>query len=50
MLGTVLMIIAFFLFQPPWDLETAKKFIIHYTYGCDYNMKVTRPEAAKDIQ
>lgn len=27
-------------FQPPWDLETAKKFIIHYTYGCDYNLKV----------
>lgn len=28
-----------FMLQPPWDLETAKKFIIHYTYGCDYNMK-----------
>ena len=27
-------------FQPPWDLETNKKYIIHYTYGCDYNMKV----------
>ncbi|KAF5959645.1 hypothetical protein HYC85_000854 [Camellia sinensis] len=24
---------------PPWDLETGKFFIIHYTYGCDYNMK-----------
>lgn len=28
-----------FMLQPPWDLETGKKFIIHYTYGCDYNMK-----------
>ena len=27
-------------FQPPWDLEVGKKFIIHYTYGCDYNLKV----------
>jgi hypothetical protein len=27
-------------FQPPWDLETYNKFIIHYTYGCDYNLKV----------
>ncbi|KAL7615106.1 hydroxyproline O-arabinosyltransferase NOD3 [Lactuca sativa] len=25
--------------QPPWDGEVGKKFIIHYTYGCDYNMK-----------
>nr|XP_027107204.1 hydroxyproline O-arabinosyltransferase 3-like [Coffea arabica] len=28
-----------FMLQPPWDLETRKKFILHYTYGCDYNMK-----------
>ncbi|KAF3786365.1 hypothetical protein EJ110_NYTH25599 [Nymphaea thermarum] len=28
-----------FMIQPPWDLEIGKKFIIHYTYGCDYNMK-----------
>ncbi|PWA86649.1 hypothetical protein CTI12_AA138540 [Artemisia annua] len=28
-----------FMLQPPWDLETGKRFIIHYTYGCDYNMK-----------
>ncbi|KAL3324598.1 hypothetical protein AABB24_038632 [Solanum stoloniferum] len=28
-----------FMLQPPWDLEVGKKFIIHYTYGCDYNMK-----------
>ncbi|KAK4406382.1 Hydroxyproline O-arabinosyltransferase RDN2 [Sesamum angolense] len=28
-----------FMFQPPWDLETANKFILHYTYGCDYNLK-----------
>ncbi|OAY69351.1 hypothetical protein ACMD2_01010 [Ananas comosus] len=25
--------------QPPWDLEVGEKFIIHYTYGCDYDMK-----------
>ncbi|KAL0375571.1 UNVERIFIED_CONTAM: Hydroxyproline O-arabinosyltransferase RDN2, partial [Sesamum calycinum] len=28
-----------FMLQPPWDLETANKFILHYTYGCDYNLK-----------
>lgn len=28
-----------FMLQPPWDLETDNKFIIHYTYGCDYNLK-----------
>ncbi|CAN4125044.1 unnamed protein product [Withania somnifera] len=28
-----------FMLQPPWDLETRKRFIIHYTYGCDYNLK-----------
>ncbi|KAJ4908433.1 hypothetical protein Rs2_12091 [Raphanus sativus] len=28
-----------FMIQPPWDLSTEGKFIIHYTYGCDYNMK-----------
>ncbi|XP_040993088.1 hydroxyproline O-arabinosyltransferase RDN2 [Juglans microcarpa x Juglans regia] len=28
-----------FMLQPPWDLEIGKKFIIHYTYGCDYNLK-----------
>lgn len=28
-----------FMIQPPWDLEVAEKFIIHYTYGCDYDMK-----------
>ncbi|KAL0397640.1 UNVERIFIED_CONTAM: Hydroxyproline O-arabinosyltransferase RDN2 [Sesamum calycinum] len=28
-----------FMLQPPWDLETRNKFILHYTYGCDYNMK-----------
>lgn len=33
-------VLAILIFQPPWDLETGKKFIIHYTYGCDYNMKV----------
>nr|XP_011469357.1 PREDICTED: uncharacterized protein LOC101304705 isoform X2 [Fragaria vesca subsp. vesca] len=30
-----------FMLQPPWDLEIGKKFIIHYTYGCDYNLKAT---------
>lgn len=29
-----------FILQPPWDLSTRKFFIIHYTYGCDYNLKV----------
>jgi hypothetical protein len=29
-----------FILQPPWDLATGKNFIIHYTYGCDYNLKV----------
>ncbi|XP_030505963.2 hydroxyproline O-arabinosyltransferase NOD3 [Cannabis sativa] len=28
-----------FMLQPPWDLEVGKRFIIHYTYGCDYNLK-----------
>ncbi|KAJ0648785.1 putative glycosyltransferase HPAT/SRGT1 [Helianthus annuus] len=28
-----------FMLQPPWDAETGKRFIIHYTFGCDYNLK-----------
>ncbi|XP_078433446.1 hydroxyproline O-arabinosyltransferase NOD3-like [Wolffia australiana] len=28
-----------FMIQPPWDLTLGTAFIIHYTYGCDYNMK-----------
>ncbi|GLJ40172.1 hypothetical protein SUGI_0823930 [Cryptomeria japonica] len=28
-----------FMIQPPWDLEVGNKYIIHYTYGCDYNMQ-----------
>ncbi|CAM8919807.1 unnamed protein product [Rhodiola kirilowii] len=28
-----------FMLQPPWDWEVGKKYIIHYTYPCDYNMK-----------
>ncbi|KAH7436271.1 hypothetical protein KP509_05G011400 [Ceratopteris richardii] len=28
-----------FMVQPPWDLEVAEKYIIHYTYGCDYTMQ-----------
>ncbi|KAF5188936.1 Phytoene synthase, partial [Thalictrum thalictroides] len=26
---------------PPWDLEVGRKFIIHYTYGCDYLFRGT---------
>ncbi|GER46313.1 root determined nodulation 1 [Striga asiatica] len=26
-----------FMLQPPFDSETEGKFILHYTYGCDYN-------------
>ncbi|GMP44492.1 hypothetical protein CsSME_00013405 [Camellia sinensis var. sinensis] len=29
-----------FMIQPPWDTEIGNKFIIHFTYGCDYDMKV----------
>ncbi|XVF89363.1 hypothetical protein PTKIN_Ptkin19aG0124400 [Pterospermum kingtungense] len=28
-----------FMIQPPWDTEIGNKFIIHYTYGCDYDLK-----------
>ncbi|PIA60186.1 hypothetical protein AQUCO_00400815v1 [Aquilegia coerulea] len=28
-----------FMLQPPWDHDVGKKFIIHYTYGCDYSLK-----------
>ncbi|KAL0429169.1 UNVERIFIED_CONTAM: Hydroxyproline O-arabinosyltransferase RDN2 [Sesamum radiatum] len=28
-----------FMSQPPVDSETGNKFILHYTYSCDYNMK-----------
>ncbi|KAE9596307.1 hypothetical protein Lal_00048631 [Lupinus albus] len=28
-----------FMLQPPWDIHVEKKFIIHYTYACDYNLK-----------
>jgi len=31
------------LLKPPWDLEVGDKFIIHYTYGCDYDLKVKTP-------
>ncbi|KAJ0030425.1 hypothetical protein Pint_12461 [Pistacia integerrima] len=27
------------IYQPPWDTEVGNKYIIHYTYGCDYDMK-----------
>lgn len=29
-----------FFFQPPWDTELADRYIIHYTYGCDYTLEV----------
>ncbi|CAL5355248.1 unnamed protein product [Camellia sinensis] len=29
-----------FMIQPPWDTEIGNKFIIHYTYGCDYDMNI----------
>ncbi|CAI9092646.1 OLC1v1027959C8 [Oldenlandia corymbosa var. corymbosa] len=28
-----------FMIQPPWDTEIGKAFIIHYTYGCDYDLE-----------
>ncbi|KAL3693514.1 hypothetical protein R1sor_007165 [Riccia sorocarpa] len=28
-----------FMLQPPWDTQIGDKYLIHYTYGCDYNMK-----------
>ncbi|XP_015971939.1 hydroxyproline O-arabinosyltransferase 1 isoform X1 [Arachis duranensis] len=28
-----------FMIQPPWDKKIGNTYIIHYTYGCDYNMK-----------
>ncbi|MCO5605085.1 hypothetical protein L7F22_059263 [Adiantum nelumboides] len=28
-----------FMIQPPWDLEVAEHFLIHYTYGCDYTLQ-----------
>ncbi|MCD7472738.1 Hydroxyproline O-arabinosyltransferase 1 [Datura stramonium] len=28
-----------FMIQPPWDTKIGEAFIIHYTYGCDYDMK-----------
>ncbi|XP_031102459.1 hydroxyproline O-arabinosyltransferase 1-like [Ipomoea triloba] len=27
--------------QPPWDTEIGNAYIIHYTYGCDYDKKGT---------
>ncbi|XP_010525938.1 PREDICTED: uncharacterized protein LOC104803643 [Tarenaya hassleriana] len=28
-----------FMIQPPWDAEVGKTYIIHYTYGCDFDRK-----------
>ncbi|KAG6421801.1 hypothetical protein SASPL_118358 [Salvia splendens] len=28
-----------FILQPPYDMETQNKFILHYTYACDFNLK-----------
>lgn len=32
---------SFLLMQPPFSTELDGAYIIHYTYGCDYNMKVS---------
>lgn len=32
--------VCYTIFQPPWDLSTRNKYILHYNYGCDYNLKV----------
>lgn len=37
---TLILLFLYVTFQPPWDTETFNKYIIHYTYGCDYNLKV----------
>ncbi|KAL8503670.1 hypothetical protein ACS0TY_022408 [Phlomoides rotata] len=28
-----------FMIQPPWDTKIDKAYIIHYTYGCDYDLQ-----------
>ncbi|KAH6757892.1 Hyp O-arabinosyltransferase-like protein [Perilla frutescens var. hirtella] len=28
-----------FMLQPPWDTTIGKSYIIHYTYGCDYDLQ-----------
>ncbi|KAL7159012.1 hypothetical protein ABFS83_01G001000 [Erythranthe nasuta] len=28
-----------FMIQPPWDTAIGKAYIIHYTYGCDYDLQ-----------
>ncbi|KAL6523883.1 Hydroxyproline O-arabinosyltransferase 1 [Orobanche minor] len=28
-----------FMIQPPWDTTIGKAYIIHYTYGCDYDLQ-----------
>ncbi|XP_028221772.1 hydroxyproline O-arabinosyltransferase 3-like isoform X2 [Glycine soja] len=33
-----------FMLQPPWDFDVENNFIIHYTYACDYNLKVLHPK------
>jgi hypothetical protein len=42
--------IIWFCFQPPWDLEVGDAFIIHYTYGCDYDMKVCNSYYDAELQ
>ncbi|KAL8475198.1 hypothetical protein ACS0TY_031572 [Phlomoides rotata] len=29
-----------FMIQPPWSTTIGKSYIIHYTYGCDYDLQV----------
>lgn len=31
-----------FMIQPPWDPELRETYIIHYTYGCDFDLKGRR--------
>jgi len=39
----------YYAFQPPWDEEIGKAYIIHYTYDFDYNMKVVCWDCALQI-
>ncbi|KAK1369943.1 Hydroxyproline O-arabinosyltransferase [Heracleum sosnowskyi] len=37
--GVISILYKDFMIQPPWDRELGNKYILHYTYGCDYDMK-----------
>ena len=32
--------------QPPFDTKLGSTFIIHFTYGCDYSLKVLQSQIA----